>query len=106
MMQLHHDKIAFDERNTAIVVVGPEDSEKFQEYWGGKNFSFYGIPNGKETVMKDYGQEVKTLKAGRMPAQFIVDKDGIIRYVHYGNSMKDIPDNKDILRILDNLFSV
>lgn len=103
MMQLHQDKSAFDERDTIIVVVGPEDMAKFQAYWDGKNFTFYGIPNGKETVMKDYGQEVKALKAGRMPAQFIIDKEGILRYVHYGNSMKDIPENKEILEVLDRL---
>lgn len=103
MMQLHHDKDAFDERDTIIVVVGAEESAKFKEYWAGKGFEFYGVPNGKETIMKEYGQEVKTLKAGRMPAQFVIDKAGIIRYVHYGRSMKDISDNKEILELLDKL---
>jgi peroxiredoxin len=103
MVQLHHDKSAFDERDTIIVVVGPEDHKKFQDYWVGKEFSFYGIPNGKETVMKDYEQDVKLLKAGRMPAQFLIDKEGIVRYAHFANSMKDIPDNKEILKIIDQL---
>lgn len=103
MVQLHQDKNAFDERDTVIVVVGPEDSERFREYWDGKNFEFFGIPNGKETVMKDYGQDIKPLKAGRMPAQMIIDKAGIIRYIHYGKSMKDIPDNKEILEFIDKL---
>lgn len=102
-MQLHQDKNAFDERDTIIVVVGPEDSEKFREYWDGKNFGFYGLPNGKETIMKDYEQDVKPLKAGRMPAQVLIDKAGNIRYMHYGKSMKDIPDNKEILDIIDKL---
>ncbi len=103
MVQLHQDKNAFDERDTIIVVVGPEDSKKFQEYWSGKNFEFYGIPNGRDTVMKDYEQDVKALKAGRMPAQFVIDKKGLIRYTHYGKSMKDIPDTKEIIQILDKL---
>jgi peroxiredoxin Q/BCP len=38
-----------------------------------------------------------------MPAQVTVDKNGIARFVHYGNSMSDIPENKDILAILDRL---
>lgn len=103
MVQLHHDKKEFDELDTVIVVVGPEDSSKFNEYWQGKDFDFYGIPNGKESVIKEYGQEIKPLKAGRMPAQFIVDKEGTIRYMHFGNSMKDIPDNKEILQIIKQL---
>lgn len=103
MVQLHHDKEDFDARDTVIVAVGPEDTKKFQEYWKDKNFEFYGIPNGKDRVMKDYGQEVKPLKAGRMPAQIVIDKEGIIRYIHYGKSMKDIPDNKEILQLIDKL---
>lgn len=102
-MQLHQDKNAFDEKDTIIAAVGPEDLEKFREYWDGKDFEFYGIPSGKETVMKDYGQDIKPLKAGRMPAQMIIDKTGIIRYIHYGKSMKDIPHNKEILELIDKL---
>jgi peroxiredoxin Q/BCP len=38
-----------------------------------------------------------------MPAQMLVDKEGILRYVHYGHSMKDIPENSEILELIDNL---
>jgi len=38
-----------------------------------------------------------------MPAQVIVDKRGVVRYVHYGKSMSDIPANEELLVILDIL---
>lgn len=57
------------------------------------NLSFYGIPDEKQTVLNLYGQEVNLFKLGRMPAQMLIDKNGILRYVHYGHSMKDIPEN-------------
>jgi peroxiredoxin Q/BCP len=38
-----------------------------------------------------------------MPALLVVDKEGIIRYEHYGDSMQDIPENSIILDILDGL---
>jgi hypothetical protein len=38
-----------------------------------------------------------------MPAQVTVDKEGIVRFVHYGNSMRDIPDNDEILQLLRQL---
>lgn len=50
-----------------------------------------------------YKQQVKLIKLGRMPALLVVDKEGIIRYEHYGDSMKDIPENSIILGILDGL---
>jgi hypothetical protein len=42
-------------------------------------------------------------KLGRMPALLVVDKAGIIQYEHYGEDMKDIPDNNIVLDILDKL---
>ena len=42
---------------------------------------------------------------GRMPALLVVDKGGRIRYAHYGHSMSDIPDNREILDLLDALNS-
>jgi len=38
-----------------------------------------------------------------MPAQAIVDREGIVRYAHYGHSMADIPSNEELLAILDEL---
>jgi hypothetical protein len=56
-------------------------------------------------VLKLYGQEVNLVKLGRMPAQVIVDKAGVARFVHYGHSMSDIPEKAEILFLLDQLIA-
>jgi peroxiredoxin Q/BCP len=38
-----------------------------------------------------------------MPAQVIIDLHGVVRYVHYGHSMSDIPPNQELLALLDEL---
>lgn len=38
-----------------------------------------------------------------MPAQVIIDKQGIARYAHYGHAMSDIPENSEVLQILQSL---
>jgi len=38
-----------------------------------------------------------------MPALIVIDKAGQIRYRHYGDSMRDIPANDEILSLLDQL---
>jgi len=48
-----------------------------------------------------YRQQVNLLKLGRMPALMIVDRQGRVRYAHYGDSMADIPDNSLVLGLLD-----
>jgi peroxiredoxin Q/BCP len=50
-----------------------------------------------------YGQEIKLFKFGRMPAQVLVDKNGMVRFVHYGNSMSDIPTNEELLSLVDRM---
>jgi len=35
-----------------------------------------------------------------MPAMVIIDKTGQARFVHYGHSMSDIPENQEVLQTL------
>jgi len=81
-------------------VVGPEDAAKFNKYWGENNLPFIGLPNPDHSVLKLYGQKVNLFKLGRMPAQAIIDTDGVVRYVHYGRSMSDIPENDQLLSLI------
>lgn len=103
MAQLRHDYKKFEDRNTKIVVIGPEDAKAFSAYWQENDLPFIGLPDAHASVLKLYGQEVNLFKLGRMPAQVIIDKNGIIRYVHYGHSMSDIPENEELLTLLDEI---
>ena len=60
-------------------------------------------PTHKHSVLKLYGQQVKLFKMGRMPAQVLIDKAGIARFVHYGHDMSDIPENDEILGLVDEV---
>jgi peroxiredoxin len=103
MAQLRRDYEKFVEREAEIVVVGPEKAEKFAAYWAKEQLPFVGLPDPKHRVLKLFGQQVKIFKLGRMPAQVLVDKPGTARYVHYGHSMADIPANREMLSLLDQL---
>ena len=103
MTQLRQDYKQFQELATEIIVVGPEGAAAFKKYWTEHKLPFVGLPNKDHTVLKLYGQQIKIFKLGRMPAQVIIDKAGMARYIHYGHNMADIPKNADILTILDEL---
>jgi peroxiredoxin Q/BCP len=103
MAQLRQDYPEFEKRQTRIVVVGPEDAKAFKDYWRKHGLPFTGLPDPKASVLKLYGQEVNLFKLGRMPAQVIVDMAGRVRFVHYGHDMSDIPDNAELLDLLDQL---
>lgn len=101
MSQLRQDYPSFIERNSDIVVIGPEGPEKFKNYWSEHDLPFIGLPDPQHRILKLYGQQIKIFKFGRMPAQVMIDRNGIARYVHYGKSMSDIPKNKELLKLLD-----
>jgi peroxiredoxin Q/BCP len=100
MAQLRRDYQRFVEVDTDIVVVGPEEADSFRKYWKQERFLFIGLPDPEHSVLKLYGQEVKLLKLGRMPAQMLIDKKGTLRYVHYGHSMADIASNEYIFSLI------
>jgi len=93
----------FEKRDTLVVAIGPEKAEAFRQYWEKNDLPFIGLPDETHSVLKLYGQQVNLFKLGRMPAQMIVDRQGILRYVHYGHSMQDIPENRELLELLDGL---
>ena len=105
MAQLRQDFQQFVERQTQVVVVGPESAPAFMKYWIENELPFIGLPDPSASVLKLYGQEVNLFKLGRMPAQVIIDKAGIARYVHYGHTMSDIPENTELFQLLDGLNS-
>ncbi len=93
----------FVERDAEILVIGPEGPRRFKQVWEKEQFPFVGFSDYKHSVADLYGQEVKLLKLGRMPAMLIVDKEGVIQFVHFGDEMSDIPRNEDVLALLDRL---
>ena len=97
MAQLRQDYDEFEGQQTEIITVGPENAAAFETYFEENQLPFIGLPDPKHTVLKLYGQEVNLFKLGRMPAQVLIDKEGIARFVHYGHSMSDIPENREIL---------
>ena len=103
MAQLRQDEEKFSARSTEIIVVGPDSAEAFKKYWSENDLGFIGIPDPDHLILKLFGQEVNLFKLGRMPAQVIVDKKGIARFAHYGHNMSDIPENNEVVSILDQI---
>jgi peroxiredoxin Q/BCP len=105
MSQLRDDYSQFQKRGSIIIVIGPEGEKAFKSYWDENELPFIGLPDPSHSVLKLYGQQIKILKFGRMPAQAMVDKKGILRYIHYGKSMSDIPVNNELLKLIDKMNS-
>lgn len=93
----------FTARGVTIIAVGPDNMQTFQHYWENENIPYIGLPDPDHQVSKLYRQEVNLFKLGRMPLNTVLDINGHMRYVHFGSSMSDIPDNEIFLNVIDQL---
>ena len=100
---MRDDIDAFKASNATIAVVVHDDNKSVAEYWGKHRIPYVGIPDPKGVLAKRYGQQWKLLRAGRMPALFVIDADQQIVAEQRGDSMKDIPRNADVLELLQGL---
>lgn len=103
MAQLRQDYAEFVKRGAEILALGPDGPAAYQRFWQQENIPYIGLSDIGSKTADLYYQEVNLLKLGRMPAMFIVDLQGRIRYSHYGRSMADIPDNQEVLQELERI---
>jgi len=103
LAQLRQDYQQFVNHNAQILVVSPEDSPALARYWAKEQLPFVALPDPTHQVADLYGQQVKLLKLGRLPAVLVINLTGQVCYRHYGDSMRDIPPNQEILAVLEQL---
>jgi peroxiredoxin len=103
LARFRDDYAEYQKRQAEVLAVGPDGPRAFDIYWRSQSLPFTGLPDPEHHVARLYRQQVKLLKLGRMPMVSVIDRAGWIRYVHYGSSMSDIPSNRDLLSILDQL---
>ena len=100
---MRQDYSEFAARNAEILSIGPDSQTDFREFWENKKMPFVGLADPHHVVADLYGQEVSLLRLGRMPALFVIDSAGQVRYRHFASSMSDIPENTGLLKVLDQL---
>lgn len=103
MAQLRQDYQKFLDRDTVVIAIGPDTQQAFIKFWEQNGIPFIGLADPDHEVARKYDQEVNLLKLGRVPAQLIIDKTGVVRFVHYANSMSDIPEDEVILKNIDQI---
>lgn len=65
--------------------------------------AFTALPDPDHRLANLYGQRWGLFKMLQLPSVIVVDKAGRMRARHDGNQMWDIPPNRDVLALLDQL---
>jgi peroxiredoxin len=103
MAQLRQDYAQFTARDADLLVVSPEGRDEVRAYWEREQLPFPGLADPDQQVADSYGQQVSLMKLGRVPELVIIDRAGMIRYAHQASWMSDIPTNKMLFDVLDQL---
>jgi|SRR5208283_288974 len=103
MAQLRQDYPRFVEHNAEVIAVGPEDAEAFAAWWQEHEMPFVGIPDPSHDIAKLYNQQFKLIRGGRLPAMAVMDREGKVRLMHYGDLPSDIPSDEEVFSLLDKL---
>jgi peroxiredoxin Q/BCP len=101
MARLHESRDQIRQREAEVVIVGPDSPAAFRRHWENGGLEFVGLPDPERRILRRYGQEVRLMRLGRLPATVVIDREGVVRYVHYGGSMMDIPPVETLLEALD-----
>lgn len=81
-----------------VVAIGPDSVESFAAFFDERGIPFQGLSDTEGKVLERFGQEVKVLKMGRLPAVVVLDGRGIVRFTHYGRKTSDIPSADTIVQ--------
>jgi peroxiredoxin len=100
MAQLRQDYRMFVDRDAEIIAIGPEDAKAFTDWWHEHQMPFTGIPDPGHDIAKLYNQQFKLLRGGRLPSMTVIDKEGMVRFMHFSALPSDIPPNEQILNLL------
>lgn len=89
-----------------MAAVLAQNMDKIKEYGERKEFPYPLLVDENRSVVKSYGVYVhvnfESYNISR-PGDFILDKDGTIRYMYIGSSQFDFPDDDELLEVLDRL---
>ena len=83
-----------------ILVDNEKNAKKMEQKYARNYAIFY---DESKMVAKMLKQEKKWTKLGRLPGLLVINKEGIIEYAYYGKNMHDIPENDEILQVLEKI---
>ena len=96
----------FEKRGARVAVIMAESLPRMKEFLKKHSYPFPVLSDVRRTVVKQYGVYVRvnfeSVNISR-PAQFVIDSEGIIRYIYIGRIQTDFPPDEDIFAVLDTL---
>ncbi|TMB96312.1 MAG: signal peptide peptidase SppA [Chloroflexi bacterium] len=93
----------FKQRNAEILALAPDTVENARSYFERNEIAFPCLPDPERSVFRQYDVKSSMVSLGQRPGQFVVDKDGIVRYAYLGWQQWEIPSVEETLAQIDSV---
>ena len=98
----------FEKRGARFVTIMAESLPRIQEFLKTHQYPFPILSDVRRTATKEFGVYVRvnfeSVNISR-PAEFVLDKDGTVRYIFVGRIQTEFPPDDEIFAVLDSLES-
>lgn len=100
---MRDDYDQFTKRGAEIIGVAPHGPDEVRSLVESIRVPFPVLADENREVFAQYEVESRPWSLGQRPGVYVVDASGMIRWAHVGWQQWDIPTNREVLAILDNL---
>ncbi|MCD1293602.1 peroxiredoxin [Methanocella sp. CWC-04] len=104
LSQLRDDYIAFRGMDTEVLAVGPDNIENTLNIGGRYDIPFKLLCDPGLEVVRQYGV-YDDIMDNAMTSAFLIDMEGIIRYMYVGKVPQDVPSNVELIKHLRDVIS-
>jgi len=85
------------------VTVAPESPESVAKFVRDSPYPFPLLPDPDHTVFDAYDVISTMMSLGQRPADFVIDRDGIVRFDSIGTQQWQIPSIDNVLQVVSAL---
>ena len=99
LRQLARQSQAFADAGVQVMVIAHDSPQKAKAYFDAHQIPFPCLIDSGHSVYDMYQVESRPESLGQRPAEFLVDRDGVVRYAHIGWQQWEIPGAREVLEI-------
>ena len=100
---MRDDYEQFTSRGAEVLAISAESAARSDGYLRAHPLPFPTLIDEDHAVFDDYDAAVRLMSLGQRPALFVIGPDGVVRFGDVGAQQWNIPSNKAVLAVLDDL---
>ncbi len=93
----------FREAGAEIVALVRDTQQAAQAFFRKSPIPFPCLVDTQGRVYHQFEVKSKLLSLGQRPALFVIDREGIVRFAYLGSQQWEIPGNKEVLKIIQDI---